>query len=479
MNLFARDITSNLIYIDNDNIKIVCLDPGAGLNAIRAVYVKEITGMDDEHVAEEIHKGWQTVSAEGNAAEVILTSKYAITKTVEVPSFDEDEIAAIVKLQASQHTPYSKNEIISDHISLEQVKGRHTRALLAIFSQSNVQKHLNIVREAGIEIRNVRADFDCVAAGLNKSLMVNPSDVAAVIIVDSAKTDYIVVNDEKPLFVRCISFGMKHSMDETKFKNLITEIEKSNESYQSTEPDRRITKVLVLGPSSAIIEKLAKSVSDKFNMNTQVAHAVDHVEMSQQASQFVAENRDASFDHVLLGGAGAGSYRLDVTPSDIKAQHEFRQRAQRFIRVGASVFSIFVIFLVAMFTKIYFAHAYLNALQTGFSDKDAEASQLSMISEQNRLIREFASTKGVSIRAIQKLESILPEQMILNELNIDKEGKVTLKGTSTLMSRVFAFSTEFENTDGFTSVKTDYAKSRKVDGIDVTDFGLSAAFEAK
>lgn len=479
MSLFTRNKTNNLIYIDNDNIKIVCLDPGSGMNAVRNIYVKEITGMDDEHVSEEIHKGWQSVSAEGSAADVVLTSKHAITKTVEVPSFEEEEIAAIVKLQASQHTPYSKNEIISDHISLEQVKERHTRVLLAIFSQSNVQKHLHLIREAGIEIQSVRADFDCVTAGLNKSLMINPSDVAAVIVVDSVKTDYIVINDEKPLFVRSINFGTRNSLDETKFKNLITEVEKSNESYNSTEPDRRLTKVLVLGPSGALIEKIAKSVSDKFGIGAQIAHAVDHVELSVQATQFIGDHKEMSFDHVLLGGAGAGAFKLNMTPTDIKAQQEFRIRAQRIMRVGASVFSIFVIVLVAMFTKIYFAYAYLNALESGFSGRDVEASQLSKLSEQNTLIREFAKTKGMSIRALERLEDILPEQMILNELNIGKDGKVIIKGTSTLMSRVFAFSTEFEKTEGFTSVKTDYAKSRKVDGVDVTDFGLSASFEVK
>ena len=65
----------------------------------------------------------------------------------------------------------------------------------------------------------------------------------------------------------------------------------------------------------------------------------------------------------------------------------------------------------------------------------------------------------------------------MNELALDADGNINIKGTSELMSRVFAFVTEFENSSMFQSVSTDFAKSRKLDGRDVTDFGLTAKTE--
>lgn len=57
----------------------------------------------------------------------LIPSNHVISKNIEIPSVDQNEIKDIIELQAGRHTPYSKEEIIMDFTEIGVVHERYTK----------------------------------------------------------------------------------------------------------------------------------------------------------------------------------------------------------------------------------------------------------------------------------------------------------------------------------------------------------------
>jgi Tfp pilus assembly PilM family ATPase len=469
------------LYMDDHTLKLASTTEKAGVRSISGLYYRDISGLDDVGIAREIHQGLKSLGSKERQVHFLATSKYAITKTVEVPSFDEEEISSILKLQAGRHTPYSKDEIITSHISLEVTNERYTKALLVIMSKTNLNRYLETVRLAGLNIDAVHVSFDGAIAGLSKSMAHSSEEVTAVVLIDHSTTDFIVSYHEKPYFIRSISLGSKdlHQNPQDNHDALIREIEKSKEAYEVTEESHPIQRAIVLGAKDLDLTKITKAVGDRLAVGASVLDLGEHMSISPEADLQRREFSNAPMDNIMLAASSTERIHVDLIPDDFETQRRFRQRANEIIRAGTLAMVIFIAAMGIFLIKVYFQNEYIQKLDSTFASKHDEAQRLVVLSEQNRMIQEFNSQKGLSLLAMNELETLVPREMYLNELNIDSEGKVMIKGTSELMSRVFAFVTEFENHPVFKNVTSDYAKSRKVDGKDVTDFGLSAQLEQR
>lgn len=465
-----------LVYLDGVTLKMATVRQAQDKREVQHVFYSDVSKLDEAGLVDEVVKGLAAVHTGPRSARVVVTSKFAITKTVEVPSFDPQEIEEIIKLQSSRHTPYSKDEMVCSHINLEEVLERYTKALLVIISLGNIKNHLDVLQMAGIEVASVEVAFEGLAQGLAQSGLTADRDVTGAVVVDAEHSDLIIMCKAKPFFVRSVGIGLKQLQNPSSQKELAAEIHKSIEAFQASESGRAVKKILLIGPDSKELVKLGAEVGASCGVPTETVRAADHVAAAPSARRSESEMFGSPID-TLLFAASSGSPAMDFIPDDLRTRRSFRKRAGQIFTAGTLATVIGALFLGVFVANVYLKTSYIQALDKNFSAKNQEAERLMKLSEQNRMIREFTEDKGRTLRALTELETILPREMYVNELSLDAEGKLALKGTSELMSRVFSFVTEFENHPGFKGVKNDYAKSRKVDGKDMTDFGLSANLE--
>ena len=62
----------------------------------------------------------------------VIPANAATAKNIEVPSTDPEEIKSIINLQATRHTPYSREEVLISYINLGMNASNNTRLLLVI-----------------------------------------------------------------------------------------------------------------------------------------------------------------------------------------------------------------------------------------------------------------------------------------------------------------------------------------------------------
>ena len=477
MNYFGASQETVHLYLDESSLKVARAKAVSGKKSIVGLYYKNIIGMPDTAIPEAIRAGMNAAGARTRQISVLLASKYIITKNIEVPSLDSKEIEDIVRLQAVRHTPYSKEEVVVGHINLEVVLERYTKALLVIASNESVRKKTDLVELAGYNVQSVHLVPEALSKSVSEALTLasDPTPVGFVYL-DSQSTDLVILGRQKPFFIRSIPVGARHlKQDMTQNgAQLLEELKKTCEAYQSEDSGSIPKRFVFLGIDSPEQSILAKNFETEFKIQAELLPLAARLPVAEEARKRLFESNDVCFLDVIADGLFSENAAVDLIPEDLRIKKAFRTKGHEIFMAGTYVMIIFILSMGVFLTKIYFRNLYLGEIHRNFEIKKKEAEELVALSEQTRVIQEFASKKGRSLRALNELQKILPQEMYLGEIALGADERISIKGTSDFMSAVFAFVTEFENSPYFRSVTADYTKSRKENDKDVSDFGLSA-----
>lgn len=468
-------------YLDEYSLKIAKTRLVAGKKVLAGLYYKNINGVSDSSIPQEIRYGMKLLGAGVKQVNLLLSSKYVITKSIEVPSLDEKEIEDIVKLQAVRHTPYSKDEVIVGHINLEIVLKRYTKTLLVLVSNEIVRKRTAAFELAGFEVDSTHLVCEILSKIVSQSMLVGEaSEPTGLLYFDSHLVDLMILKDGKPFYIRSIPIGISELKQEDgnlHTKQLLDEVKKTLEVYQNEEGAVLPKTFLVLGIDSPEQSDFIKLVESQLKIKTQMTFISGKLPMTDETKKDFLRFSQASLVDVMADSMIGEGPCLNLLPEDLKIRKMFRARGRQVFMAGMFAMIIFIFTISIFLTKIYFRSTYLKELRSNFQAKESEATNLVGLSDETRIIRAFDAKRGRTLKILSELQMILPKEMYLNELVLTNEDKLTIKGTSDLMSAVFSFVTEFENSPYFKNVSPDYTKSRKENDRDVSDFGITTNLE--
>ncbi len=469
------------IYLDDQMLKIAKIQSAGSRKTVAGIFAQEIKDLSQEDLAKVMIEAKRKLAIRTRKASIVLPAKCTITKSIEVPSLDEQEITDIIRLQAGRHTPYSKDEIIVGHINLEVVLERYMKSLLVIVSEDVIRNTTMALEAAGFQLESIHVSSEVLTQSAVRDLGLSEMDPAqALIHVDSTFSEFIVIRKQKPFFIRSIPIGLKQlsKASVTDRNRFLDEIKKSVEAYQSDESGAQPERFFVTSSDAHKLAELRDIVAASFKVTVDAVPQHENIPMTPQAQHQSAQIDSASFLDVVLDALHDSPFEMDLLPEDLKIQRNFRKRGQEVFVGGICLLIIFIMSMSTFLTKIYFRSSYLMRLQSSYEVKSYEVEDLVQFSEETRSIREFKNLKGRTLKVWSELATVLPREMYLKEFSLDEaEGKLSMTGTSELMSTVFAFVTELENHPDFQNVATEYTKSRKEGDRDVADFGITAFLE--
>src|SRR3989338_2614312 len=98
----------------------------------------------------------------------VIPAPLSISKNIDMPSSDAEEIKKIVNLHAGRYTPYSREEIIIDYLSMV-VEGQHyTNVLLMIIHRDVAERFLRVFEVAGITLDKMVTPLEAMAGVFNR-----------------------------------------------------------------------------------------------------------------------------------------------------------------------------------------------------------------------------------------------------------------------------------------------------------------------
>lgn len=478
---FAASGESVHLTFDEQTLKIVKIKKAGGRKAVGGVYVKEIVGLSPGDVAREILAGLAALKTKIRRVSLILPSKYVITKDIEVPSLDEEEIQSIVRLQAVRHTPYSREEVTVGHLNLEVLMERYTKALLVIGSNENIKKRTDVIAGAGCEVDAVHLSFEILAkATASYAAREYGTGPYGCVYLDTESTDFIAVVNYRPYFIRSIPIGARLlQADPTAgLRKLMEEFRKTWDACQAECQGAVFKNFMILGAKTAEQRLLCKNIEDEYKVSAKPVTLEDRLNILPEAHGGLENLGTRALLDVMMDGILEDEvFGLDLLPEDLRLKKSFRSKGREMFMMGIYMLAVFGLVVGIFLVQIYFRNHALGEMKQNYEAKQEEANKLIEISEETKFMRNFKQKRGVALKALDEFQKILPQQMYVSEISLSDEGKFTIKGTSELMSLVFSFVTEMENSPVFAGVASDYTKSRKEGEKDVSDFGITCTLE--
>jgi Tfp pilus assembly PilM family ATPase len=436
---------------------------------------RDITGLSDEDISKNIRSVFSELKAKQPEIINIIPTQSVITKNIEIPSVNPQEIKEIINLQAGRHTPFSREEVIVDYIEIGTFRQSYTKILLVIVARQVIKRQFDIINKAGLKLQKVLFGSEALAhqgqAILKQS---SPNFPAAIVNIDAASSDFTVTFKNKLLFVRSIPIGAGQLLDDKERSQVkfAEEIKRSLEAYQNEDIEKMPMQVILTGASQEWKEfevilgdvvHLPVSVESYFKSTT--------VKIPQEKTASFAGQ--VSFLGLISSLNKSDEMKINLIPEEIKLRRALEERGKDLIKSGIFVLFAFVLVFFIFTSKIYFKNTYLANLQANYKSLDADARKLDDDFSRISLIKSYLSKRGLSLEALTALYDVTPLGIEFSDIRFDEQGKFSLKGTAESMSVVFSFVDTMEKTKYFKDVKTRYTTKRKEGLRDVTDFEIN------
>jgi len=434
----------------------------------------------DDEISDFISTAYRDWGIKKREAVCIISSKLFISKNVDMPSNDPDEISKIIDLQAGRYTPYSRDEIVIDYICMSNPGQHYTNVLLVIVNRKLVDRYVRIFDDADVLLSKIAISSESMAFHYQKLLP--QGDVGgsfAGIHIDKDSSDLTIVDKEDMVFVRSIPVGAVHFKEDfdSAQKAFVSELGKSITSYQDHGVGQAVRGVIITGLIHVLGEleaKIRASVplmsESSFPIKIIPYHKL--FELSDQIKDQVSAVDGESFFSLLSGISSEASLRIDLLPKEIKLKRRFREGGKEVITMGIIIMTCLVMICTFLASKIYVKNNLIERLDGVSETVYQQARTLERSSTKTRVLRSLIEHRGKGLYVFDKITTLIGTNIYLASFSYDNEGNVHLVGTADTMSGVFGFVSQLEESGYFSSVVTNETKTRKDGGKEVADFDI-------
>ncbi|MFC1645928.1 pilus assembly protein PilM [Candidatus Omnitrophota bacterium] len=470
--LSSRDTVC--LNISSDILKLACSKASPKRREIVSLANRGIKGLPDEEISSIVRASFDNLSLRDPKVISIISAHSTITRNIEIPSQDSNEINEIINLQAGRHTPYSRDEIIIDYLNLGTHKKHYTKILLIIVTLSIVRRQMEILENAGLKTENVYFAPEVISQVYAKDLKLGlESCVFTLINIDTNFTDFVIASGGKLIFTRNIPIGSQQLINEKDRYQIrfVEEVKRSIEAYANEQIDKDSEKFILRGAAEdnsdikdMLVQRLGKQIS--------FSPYFKNINISDSALKSASANKSVSFLDVIAPLIATSRIETNFIPEEIKLRKIFEEKSKDIVRIGMLAMIILALIGGFFLSKIYFKGAYLSNLSKKYEPINEEAKSLEKTFSRVEAVKYYLKDRGISLEILNEIYSLLPMDMRLKDIRLGTEGKFTLGGNSRTMTTVFSFIGNMEESKYFKNVETRRTTKRKELDEELVDFEI-------
>jgi len=424
---------------------------------------------EDGKVIETINQIFKKLEYNNDPVILSLPRNYATCRNIKIPAQSKQEIDRIASLQSSRYLPYPSNELITGYQVISTDKDGYSLLNLTIVHKDIIERYIKIFNELKVP----RLAIVLSSYGIcNFYNYINPKDHDSVMVaeIDSNNVELVVISKNIMQFSRYFKLNRQQPNWENPF---ISEINKTRDAYLKELSIEAPKKIIIFGPKSTpglLMEILNKESSFS-------AEAFSYSEKTNIPKNIleIVLGSDCSLASLMGLGMQDTEESLNLLPSDMKEKIRRTLRFNERIRTGILIFTILVIWLLAVAKNLQNKQNYLNLLKAELNKIAKEAKPLEDIVKRFSLIESRSKKKPTILEILRELYKIIPEQVTLINFNYEENDQLTLRGQATELNTVFALVSQLEKSAIFKNfnMKVRYATKRRSQLGDFVDFEIS------
>ena len=405
----------------------------------------------------------------------VIPGDVATTKNLEVPSVADEEIESILALQASRHTPFNKDEILTGYIKVGNPKPNFTRVLLIVVKRETVKEKIAILKHAGLDVSAVQFVPEAIARFYAAAFKLKKTDLpVAIIDVGMQNTNFIVESQLTAVMSRNIPLGIEQlAVDAEASQQLVNEIKASLDTYDQELIDRKPFRYVLTTNHSALAGLDAK-IGEALGVKVEVTPYANFIQTNKAVQEVIAKNfMDETALDVIAPGVAAVKCQTDLVPQEVRDQRALAERGRETFKAGVLVILSLLFLSGALISKVYFKDTFFKRnLVEQYADQREEVKNLEKLIAKTKILREYMLARDLPLEAVRELYRLIPQEIYLSNINLDDAGSISLQGVADSMSNVFTFVTALEASPFFESVKTKSTATKKERDKNVATFEI-------
>lgn len=480
-NLFNNPVV--IIEIGNNWLKVLERNSFVGANFITKIKFIKLSQIK-ESVPDAISGIFKDLKLNKNTVLACIPRHLVTVRILELPSVDPKEITDMIDLQIGKQTPYSKEEIVFSHRIIDTEREGYTKVMLVIAKHDLIKERLAAMEKAGIDVRMAALSSEGVYnwfSGIELPRLADDGSKAIIIVdIDSNYSDFIVMDKGKLSFTKNILIGADNLIDERERyeEKFIDELKRSISLYSEEVKELKAAKLFLLGASKNI-PGLAGVLSAHLDIPCQTLDIVKNIRMEEKTSRILQDEDYKSISAVSLFGLAMkyDALQFDLMPNKIRIKKLVEEKKKYLTAAGVLCTAIFTMLTFLMFIHIYNKNAYMAQLKDKLAKIKGGAQEIEKMRRLINLSRERLDANGDCLTMLSELYEVIPDEIYLTSINIERKKQLNMKGRAPVMSDVFKFVGIMENLPHFKNVKNTYATTKKEDNREYTEFEIICIYE--
>lgn len=466
------------IEINAEALKLAYLKSGGSPQLLGCASM-DIRGQSDDQIIEFIRS--YVVLNKIKTPEIInvIPGRFTITKNIELPSTDSDEIKQIIQLQAGRHSPYSREEIVIDYIPIGVFKGGYTRVFLVIVNRDYIKRNVDIIEKAGLTTRKVVLATETMAQWYAEQ----SGSPLGLLQIDSGNLEFSVIHKGKPIFLRIIPLGTAQLLaDHEKYaQKFQEEIRHTLEAYQA-EHLEQLGQVVVTG------------ATEKADIGEVVREATGHLPKIEKLSDLIPltsaaqEQKNAAVADVSFTAAVTSALRylktlIDLTPEEVKVQQAVAEKSKDVIWMGTLIVLILVLITAIFMQKIWMRSTFVKRLDEVYKASHDKAKELNDKNRKVKSIESYLRQQKLPLDSLKEIHLLTKDQQlyfetIRYEYGRDKK-EIFVRGMANNSNDVNNLRDMLEKSSYFRDVKIKSSAIARVKDKELVSFEIYCGFELK
>lgn len=474
----AASPETTVFLADGHWLKLLHVKGASHDRVVTNLVVQSINEVPFQDVVNKLRQTCQSQGIEPQSVIVANPSHLATTRIVSVPSADWAEIREIVELQIEKHTPYAKEEILTDFTLLETDASGYSKVMLVIAHQDVVNRALRIVEAMGWTLERVAFELEGLVQWSRNIKSPSNDQPLLVADLDAEVSTVAVLQRGELLFQRSLAFGMKQITAEASgvSNRLVGELRRSIEAFEAEGLRTSLAGVLLTGQVERLPE-LKAQVEQALELSTEVVSSFDRFALSETAVTGQQETGQASFAGLL--GLAVGSVQIDLTPKPLRLHRTFELRARSLLVVGCQLIAVLVLISAIIVGNVQRQERYHQWLRSELYRTTQAADLLDGSLQQLELVRQWLNTRGQWLDIITELNRHSSDAIQWDAVDYVQGQRIVLKGTSREMPRVFDMVAALEKSKLFGKVEAKRVTKRKENAEELTNFELTCELSSQ
>jgi Tfp pilus assembly PilM family ATPase len=464
-----------VLSIDGLWLKLLHASGGWRARTITLVAAIPVQGLSDADVVRQLQAACQANGFEPAGVIVANPAHLTTTRLFPVPSADWQEIRDIVELQAEKHTPYAKEEILSDFTVIDTDSSGYSRVMLIISHQDVVHRGIRIVEAMGWPLERVGFELEGLVAWFTATAGAGKPPTL-VVDVDAQTTTMVVVQGGKPYFHRSVPFGAADLVAETAGEpsRLGVELRRSLDAFEAEGLNIAVAEVMLTGQIERLPD-LKDQVQKTLELPVAVAAPFERIAISEAAAAGARESRVsfAGLAGLMSGGA------IDLTPKPLRLHRLFEQRARALVMLGCQLILALVLASAVIIGKAYRNERHHAWLTREYQRTGPQAEAMEFDLKKLELVSRWTATRGQFLDALVEVSRHASDEIRLESLEFTRDDRVVIKGLSSEMPKVYEMVTALKASNWFAEVEAPRRVAKKREGnAEVTSFELTCLLKA-